>query len=210
VGAVLAGVGEEGRGHPWPPGPPEGGGQSPGRPLYSPSMSHPPTVQRSAARRVRSNSPATSRRGASPPAERLKGWGPTGRTSQTGEGPPRAAYQRRCATTRGLPQPWVSRRVERGRGDAQGEGSREAPWLGIAVEVRTCGSPRMAGRSASVGPTFRTLQLRSAALELGKDCSRWRECASRRPDFPCGQSATASTTLPRQRHARWTGIGRTT
>src|SRR6188472_4425958 len=28
----------------------------------------------------------------------------------------------------------------------------------------------MAGRSACVGPTFRTLQLRSAALELGKDC----------------------------------------
>jgi hypothetical protein len=67
----------------------------------------------------------------------------------------------------GLAQPWASRRVERGRGDAQGEGSREAPLAGHRTGGRTCGSPRTAGRSASVGPTFRALQLRGAALDLG-------------------------------------------
>ena len=55
------------------------GGQSPGRPLYSPSMSYPPTVQRAAARKVGSNSPAPWCRGALPPMKRVQRWGPAAR-----------------------------------------------------------------------------------------------------------------------------------
>jgi hypothetical protein len=48
------------------------GGQSPGRPLSSPSMSYPPPVRRAAARRVGSNSPPTWCRGALPPMKRVQ------------------------------------------------------------------------------------------------------------------------------------------
>ena len=66
-----------------------------------------------------------------------------------------------------LAQPWASLRVERGRGNAQGEGSRKAPLAGYRTGGRICGSPRMAGRSACVGPTFRRLRLRRAGSPGG-------------------------------------------
>jgi hypothetical protein len=44
--------------------------------------------------------------------------------------PPRPALPTAMRHETGLPQPWASRRVERGRGDAQGEGIREAPLAG--------------------------------------------------------------------------------
>jgi hypothetical protein len=54
--------------------------------------------------------------------------------------------QRQYATTRRLPQPWASRRVERGRGDAQGEGIRKAPLAGyrtgrFVLRLATDGGP---------------------------------------------------------------------
>jgi hypothetical protein len=58
--------------------------------------------------------------------------------------------QWQCARTT-LGPTLASRRVDRGRGDAQGEGSREAPLGGASHwKVRICGSPGMAGRSACV------------------------------------------------------------
>ena len=74
-----------------------------------------------------------------------------------------------------------------------GGGAERRPWLGIALEVRTCGSPRMAGRSACVRahlPHAPAAKRRAGAWE---GLSRWMECASQRPDS-LRSSTTASTT----------------
>jgi hypothetical protein len=92
-----------------------------------------------------------------PQATELIGRSPaTGRTLDwptialpTGAGG-RLAWPTAMRHNTGLAQPWASRRVARGRGDAQGEGIREATLAGHRWKVRTCGSPRMAGRSACV------------------------------------------------------------
>ena len=81
------------------------------------------------------------------------------------------------APQRRLPQPWASRRVEQGRGDAQGEGSREAPLGWVSHwKVRLCGSPRMAGRSACVEAQLsRASAAKRRAGPRRKDCPRCME-----------------------------------
>jgi hypothetical protein len=79
----------EGRGHPWPLGRQKWGAAS-GRPLYSPSMSYPPPVQRAAARGVGSNPPATCVVARLPPMRRVPRWGPPHDAKGPSFGPARA------------------------------------------------------------------------------------------------------------------------
>src|SRR6266508_3896567 len=88
-----------------PLGPPEAGGSLRPAPVL-PSMSHPPPVERAAARRVGSNRLATSRRGALPPIKaRSNGMGPPDKGRVRREGDQSLAQPGRRAVLKGLGAP---------------------------------------------------------------------------------------------------------
>jgi hypothetical protein len=102
--------------------------------------------------------------------------------------------------------PNLGRRValKRGRGDAQGEGIREAPRLGIALEGSYLRPPRMAGRSACWA---HLRQAGCAALDLWKGLSRCmdrgsEQVAARRAQTPARQAHTTERLHGRQPRVR--------